>query len=86
MIYKIFEYVMVLKFILIFSAVSFLAGMGYENRDNNSIRQFETTIQDDMEHGRDFVIFGKYKVYASKENINVRYYRVKHHAIHKTRR
>ena len=73
---------MVLKFILIFSAVSFLAGMGYENRNDNGIRQFEITVQEDMEHGRDFIMFGKFKVYAVKDTVNVRFYRRNKHAIH----
>jgi hypothetical protein len=49
--------------------------MEVEARYNKDIREFEYSLQDDLESGRDFILFGEYKIYKSAEKPKNRYYK-----------
>lgn len=72
---KIFLY---LKFLIIACCFCFLYGMGVEARSNDNIRGFEVSVKDDLDHGRDFVLFGEHKIYRAKENPKHWYYKLSH--------
>lgn len=64
-----------LKFLVIACGFFFVYGMEVEARYNKDIREFEYSLQDDLESGRDFILFGEYKIYKSAEKPKNRYYK-----------